>query len=92
MEKISVRLSRKVQGRMAEQALSREQVLISKFIGNLSFRHRLRGVDEEEVWKALEKLTELYEDALVVERSKRELAQRKLEALQIRIEEGKDHD
>ena len=92
MEKINTLLSWKVQTRMAEQALSREQVLISKFIGNLSFRPRLWGVDEEEVWKALEKLTELYEDALVVERSKRELAQRKLEALQSRIEEGEDHD
>ncbi len=91
MEKINTLLSRKVQTRMTEQALSREQVLISKFIGNLSFRSRLRGVDEEDVWKALEKLTELYEDALLVERSKRELAQRQLEALQSRMREEGEH-
>ena len=91
MEKINTLLSRKVQTRMAEQALSREQVLISKFIGNLSFRPKLWGVDEEGAWKALEKLTELYEDALVVERSKRELAQRQLEALQSRMREEGEH-
>jgi len=73
---------------MADQALSREQLLISKFLNTLSFRPRLWGVDEKQVWQALEKLTELYEDALTVERSKRELAQRQLEALQSRREEG----
>lgn len=73
---------------MAEQALSREQLLISKFLSTLFFRPRLWGVDEKQVWQALEKLTELYEDALTVERSKRELAQRQLEALQCRREEG----
>ena len=89
MKQINTLLSRKVQNRMAEEALSREQVLISKFIGSLSFAPRLWGVDEEDAWKALEKLTELYEDALLVERSKRELAQRRLEALQSRQgEEG----
>ena len=73
---------------MADQALSREQLLISKFLSTLSFRPRLWGVDEKQVWQALEKLTQLYEDALTVERSKRELAQRQLEALQSRREEG----
>lgn len=73
---------------MADQALSREQLLISKYIGGLSFRFRLMGVDEKQVWKVLEKLTELYEDALTVERCKRELAQRQLEALRSRREEG----
>ena len=91
MEKLNTILPGKVQTRMAEQALSREQVLISKFIGNLTFRSRLLGVDEEDAWKALEKLTELYEDALLVERSKRELAQRQLEALQSRQGEEGEH-
>ena len=91
MEKRNRILPGKVQTRMAEQALSREQVLISKFIGNLTFRTKLRGVDEDAVWKALEKLTELYEDALLVERSKRELAQRQLEALQSRLGEEGEH-
>ena len=91
MEKLNTIFPGKVQTRMAEQALSREQVLISKFIGNLTFSPRLRGVDEDAVWKALEKLTELYEDALLVERSKRELAQRQLEALQSRQGEEGEH-
>lgn len=67
--------------------LTREQVLVAKYLNTLRFRPRLWGVDEGEVWKALEKLTALYEDALTVERSRRELAQRKLEALQQRREE-----
>lgn len=68
--------------------LTREQVLVSKYLSELRFSRRIRGVDEGEVWKALEKLTALYEDALTVERSRRELAQRKLEALQQRREDG----
>ena len=79
---------RKAQKAMTDQALSREQFLISKFLSGLRFRPRLWGVDEGEVWKALEKLTTLYEDALTVERSRRELAQRKLEAVLSREEEA----
>lgn len=71
-----------------EQGLSREQLLVSKFLSELRLRPRLWGVDEAGVWKALERLTVLYEDALTVERSRRELAQRKLEALQQRREDG----
>lgn len=72
-----------------EQTLSREQLLISKYLNGLTFGKQFRGVDEKQVWQALEKLTELYEDALTVERSRRELLQRQLEALQSRREE--DH-
>lgn len=79
---------RKAGKAMEVQTLSREQLLVSKFLGSLSFRPRLWGVDEKQVWQALEKLTELYEDALTVERSRRELAQRQLEALQSRREEA----
>lgn len=69
---------------MEELALSREQLLISKFLSSLTFQPRLWGVDEKQVWEAMEKLTQLYEDALTVERSRRELAQRQLEALRFR--------
>lgn len=79
---------RKAGKAMEVQSLSREQLLVSKFLGSLSFRNRLWGVDEKQVWQVLEKLTELYEDALTVERSRRELAQRQLEALQSRREEA----
>lgn len=87
MKQINLPLPRKIQTRMADQALSREQILISKYISNLSFRPRFWGIDEDEAWRALERLTELYEDALILERSKRELAQRQLEALQSRLKE-----
>ena len=78
----------KAQKTMTEQALTREEFVISKYLSGLTFRSRLWGVDEDAVWKALEKLTALYEDALTVERSKRELAQRQLEALKCRLQEG----
>lgn len=77
---------RKARQAMAEQALSREQLLISKYLSSLSFRPRLWGVDEKQVWDALEKLAALYEDALTLERSRRELAQRQLEAIKSRQE------
>lgn len=76
----------KVRQALEEQALSREQLLISKFLGSLTFRPRLWGVDEKQVWEAMEKLTQLYEDALTVERSRRELAQRQLDAVRFRQE------
>ena len=84
---IAFRKSRKEQ---PEQVLSREQLLISKYLGELTFRPRLWGVDEKQVWETLERLASLYEDALTVERSRRELAQRKLEAIQSRREEPSD--
>lgn len=73
---------------LSEQALTREEFNISKFLSGLTFSPRLLGVDEDGVWRALEKLTVLYEEALTVERCKRELAQRQLEALRCRMEEG----
>lgn len=71
---------------LPEQNLSREQLLVSKFLSELRLRPRIWGVDEDQVWKAMERLTLLYEDALTVERSRRELAERKLEALRQRGE------
>lgn len=76
----------KTKEQLAEQTLSREQFAISKFISTLAFRTRILGVDEDGVWRALERLVTLYEDALLTERAKRELAERKLEALRSREE------
>lgn len=70
-----------MQQRMVQVALSREEFAVSKHIAMINFRRRLWGVDEEGVWDALERLVSLYEDALTTERGKRELAERKLEAL-----------
>ena len=70
--------------KLVQMALSREEFAVSKYIAMLNFRRRLWGVDEDGVWHALERLVSLYEDALTAERGKRELAERKLEALRSR--------
>lgn len=46
----------------------REQYSISRYLSALKFRPRLWGVDEAEVWRAMERLCQLYEDALTAER------------------------
>lgn len=46
----------------------REQYPISRYLSTLKFRPRLWGVDEAEVWRAMERLCQLYEDALTAER------------------------
>ncbi len=73
---------------LTEQSLSREQFAISKFLANLRFRHSFRGLEEDAVWRALERLVFLYEDALTAERIRRQLAERKLEALKSREEKA----
>lgn len=80
----------KVRKTIAEQTLSREQLLITKFVNTLTFPKRFLGVDEEAVWQAMGRLAELYEDALTLERSRRELAQRQLEALRTREDVAND--
>ena len=72
--------------KLAEAALSREEFAVSKFLATVQFRRSLLGLEEEGVWRAMERLVSLYEDALTAERGKRELAERKLEALQSREE------
>lgn len=76
--------------RLVQVALSREEFAVSKYIATLRFRRKLWGVEEEAVWHALERLVSIYEDALTAERGKRELAERKLEALRSR--EGTAHE
>lgn len=74
----------------AQLALSREEFAVSKFIGTLKFRRTFWGLQEESVWRAMERLITLYEDALTAERGKRELAERKLEAIRSREEKVYD--
>lgn len=52
----------------------REQYLISRYLSALIFRPRLWGVDEAEVWRAMERLCQLYEDALTAERERQRKA------------------
>lgn len=73
-----------VRQKLVQVALSREEFAVSKYIATVSFRRCLWGLAEEDVWRAAERLVSLYEDALTSERGKRELAERKLEALHSR--------
>ena len=47
-----------------------ELYVISDYLKKLKFTHRVMGVDEADVWKKIEKLCELYDDALAIERGK----------------------
>lgn len=76
-----------VRQKLVQVALTREEFAVSKFLATVRFRRSLLGLEEEGVWQAMERLVSLYEDALTAERGKRELAERKLEALKCR--EGK---
>lgn len=52
----------------------REQYPISRYLFALKFRPRLWGVDEAEVWRAMERLCQLYEDVLTAERERQRKA------------------
>lgn len=71
---------RKEQKALTERALSREQYAISGYVSRLKFKPCFWGVEEAEVWRAMENLCQLYEDALAAERSRRERAEAALKA------------
>lgn len=60
------------QEKVVEQTLSREHRAVSKWLSQVEFAPRLFGVDEADVWRKIERLCELYEDALEAEREKNE--------------------
>ena len=68
------------QTQAAENAQSRDLFVISNYLKNLKFSPRVMGVDEADVWKKIEKLCELYEDALMQERGRNEKLTRQLRA------------
>lgn len=70
-------------------AMTREEFAVSRFLATVQFHRGLLGLREAEVWRAMEQLVALYEEALKAERGKRQLAERKLEALKCR--EGAAH-
>lgn len=72
------------QTQLTDQTKSRELWSISKFLGGLKFRPRFFGVDEADVWRKIEKLCELYEDALDAERAKSDQLDQKLRAIRAR--------
>lgn len=50
--------------RAVSQALSDRHFAVAKYLKDLKFKRRLGGVDEADVWKKIERLCQLYEDAL----------------------------
>ena len=67
---------------VAEKTREDELYVISDYLKKLRFQTTLvGGVDEVDVWKKIEKLCELYADALTQERGRCEKLQRQLDAL-----------
>lgn len=58
------------QQNLSQQAYDEKLYAISQYLAKVKFAPRFSGVDEADVWRKLEKLCELYEDALVAERMK----------------------
>ena len=58
------------QQNLSQQAYDEKLYAISQYLAKVKFAPRMMGVDEADVWRKLEKLCELYEDALVAERMK----------------------
>ena len=55
---------------LSQQAQDEKLYAISQYLAKVKFSPRFSGVDEADVWRKLEKLCELYEDALTAERMK----------------------
>lgn len=72
---------------LAEQTQSKDLWAVSKYLGSVKFAPRMMGVDEADVWKKIEKLCELYEDALTAERGKAEKLERQLKACRSKLRE-----
>ena len=58
------------QQNLSQQAYDEKLYAISQYLAKVKFAPRFSGVDEADVSRKLEKLCELYEDALTAERMK----------------------
>ena len=70
------------QQNLSQQAYDEKLYAISQYLAKVKFAPRFSGVDEADVWRKLEKLCELYEDALIAERMKSAQLEQDLAALQ----------
>ena len=75
------------QAPVAEQAEKNELYAVSEYLKTLKFSPRVMGVDEADVWKKIEKLCELYDNALAVERGKNEKLNRQLKFCAAKLKE-----
>lgn len=70
------------QQNLSQQAYDEKLYAISQYLAKVKFASRMMGVDEADVWRKLEKLCELYEDALTAERMKSAQLEREFSTLQ----------
>lgn len=70
------------QQNLSQQAYDEKLYAISQYLAKVKFAPRFSGVDEADVWRKLEKLCELYEDALTAERMKSAQLEQYYNALQ----------
>ena len=73
------------QTQAAEKAQENDLYVISDYLKNLKFSTRVMGVDEADVWKKIEKLCELYDEALLAEREKNKKLTKQLNACLLRL-------
>lgn len=76
--------SREAQQSLSENAQMQQLYAVSQYLEKVTFTHRIMGVDEADVWRKLEKLCELYEDALTAERMKSVQLEQKYDALMVK--------
>ena len=75
------------QTQVAENAQNKQLYAISDYLKKLKFSPRVMGVDEADVWKKIEKLCELYDNALAEERGRNEKLTRQLKASLIKLKQ-----
>lgn len=76
----------KTRQQVAEQAQEKDLWAISQYLQSLTFTPRVLGVDEADVWKKLEKLCQMYEQALATERGKNAKLARQLKLCAAKLE------
>lgn len=74
---------------LVEKTMTAQHWAVSQYLSKLKFSKGVLGADEADVWRKMEKLCELYEDALAAERARADDAQRKLDAIYARARELK---
>ena len=61
-----------------ERAHTKEYYAVAKWLSEVTFAPAVLGADQADVWRKIEKLCELYEDALNAERARNAKLERKL--------------
>lgn len=83
------RKAKETQAQLVGQTMSAQHRAVSNYLSKLRFSKSVLGADEADVWRKMEKLCELYEDALDAERARADQAQKKLNAIYARARELK---